>query len=131
MTKRTLAGLALAPAALLFTGCLGTAFNLAGDGPQVYGGVRKDWQLVCAPDSVVPPDSALRQGRPPGLACRLVGALDLPLSAVGDTLTLPLTVSCALAGPVRDGAASPAQPSPPGAAPTSGSPTPPRAGERP
>ena len=125
MTKRTLAGLALAPAAFLLAGCLGTAFNFAAppqEGPRVYGGVRKDLQLLCAPDSVVAPDSNLRQGRPPELTCRLVGALDLPLSAVGDTLTLPYTVSCALAGPVREEAASPAQPSPPGAAPPSGSP---------
>src|SRR5215470_14908210 len=85
-------------AACALAGC-GTVRNLQGDGghqtPQVYGGVAADLKAVRDVANEEPPRI---HGWLPGLvlACHTVRAVrccrwlaDVPLSAVGDTLTLP------------------------------------------
>jgi uncharacterized protein YceK len=72
----------LALATLLVSGC-GTIANLQTGKPDLYGGVQHDVQLLETPR---PP--------PQGIGIRNLGALvlfvDLPLSVVGDTLSIPL-----------------------------------------
>jgi uncharacterized protein YceK len=79
--------MALAVAAL--AGC-GTCINLGGE-PLTGGGTREVYGGVAWDASVV--SNTLQDG---GLPYILVGAyllaVDLPLSAVADTLTLPLTI---------------------------------------
>ncbi len=83
----------LAVALLASTGC-GTVVNLvtpAHEG-KVYGGVRNDLDLIEKIFEGQPSDT-----NPGGAAVMLMLAvialpfLDLPLSAIGDTLTLPIT----------------------------------------
>jgi uncharacterized protein YceK len=70
---RWIIAVVLAATALLAAGC-GTYFNLTNEeGMRVYGGVRADMTGPCGGN-----------------------VLDLPFSAVGDTLTLPVTVPCSL-----------------------------------
>jgi uncharacterized protein YceK len=87
-------GLALSFA---LTGC-GTSLNLDGDS-RPYGGVCMDAQkvrqgLVQAAD----PSKAEERDRSPvwNLALSACACVDLPLSVVGDTLTLPVTIATAL-----------------------------------
>jgi uncharacterized protein YceK len=74
----------LALAALVGSGC-GTIANLQTGKPDLYGGVQHDVQLLETP-----------RPQPQGIGIRNLGALvlfvDLPLSAVGDTLTIPLAI---------------------------------------
>ena len=82
---------ALAGAVVWLGGC-GTVANLvrSGDEQRVFGGVRLDMEAVqeCAGE-------VGKAGGPENPADTVVGAtfsvLDIPLSLVGDTLTLPLT----------------------------------------
>jgi uncharacterized protein YceK len=71
-------------AAFVVSGC-GTVANLQTGKPDFYGGVQHDVQLLETPRS-----------QPQGIGIRNLGALvlfvDLPLSIVGDTLTLPLAI---------------------------------------
>jgi uncharacterized protein YceK len=83
--KRTRSAAAVALAVAL-SGC-GTVYNLAEGEPEVYGGALKDAQLFIAP--------AAREKEVAGRGAPLLPILalgDLPLSLVGDTLTLPLAV---------------------------------------
>ena len=96
MGWRAAVGCGVAALALLGQGC-GTVGNLqrtAGakevpelppDAPmdRVYGGVRSDWAWVAGGPG----------GPPPGTGSFLSALLDLPLSAVGDTLTLPYVLA--------------------------------------
>ena len=87
MAGRVLVGMVCAGAALC-SGCgtlLNTAYFLPCEGGQrVYGGVRLDW------------DAAVENnGNTPALAAAVLLA-DLPLSLVGDTLTLPYTLALAI-----------------------------------
>ena len=85
----------IATALLACTGC-GTVVNLATplQDKKVYGGVRNDIDLI---EKFTEGESVL--GSTPGnevavmfaLAIVVLPFLDLPLSAVGDTLSLPLT----------------------------------------
>jgi uncharacterized protein YceK len=84
---------------LLLSGC-GTAMNTLyfmpiEGGKSVYGGIKVDWSVMrdCAADA----------GRSENIGDRidhgskaLLLALDMPFSAVGDTLTLPITIEAAL-----------------------------------
>jgi uncharacterized protein YceK len=83
MTGRTLTVL-LAVCALVAGGC-GTIANLQTGKPDFYGGVQKDVQFLETP-----------RPQPAGIGISNLGALvlfvDLPLSVVGDTLTMPLAI---------------------------------------
>jgi uncharacterized protein YceK len=96
MCRRALTCLA-AVAAVGLGGC-GTSLNLDGDS-RIYGGVVKDFQvakerLAQAADSSGPGTP----GSSPGwnLAVSALALADLPLSLLGDTLTLPFTIPTAL-----------------------------------
>ncbi len=95
MRCRTYAGLGLFAIALVCSGC-GTVMNLE-DKPttylrrypgteanRVYGGVRIDAERGCDLFDLDP------------LVATYVWAVDLPLSAVADTITLPITIKSAL-----------------------------------
>jgi uncharacterized protein YceK len=79
---RTVLFVALAFVALV--GC-GTVRNLATGDPEIYGGVQKDIEIIQTP----PPRSGV--GINP-MTLALFTPVDLCLSLVGDTLTLPLAV---------------------------------------
>jgi uncharacterized protein YceK len=74
----------LAASAVWLSGC-GTIANLETGKPELYGGVQKDVEVLETP-----------RPQPQGIGIRNLGALvlfvDLPLSAVGDTLTIPLAI---------------------------------------
>jgi uncharacterized protein YceK len=74
----------LAVSAIWVSGC-GTIANLETGKPELYGGVQKDVELLETP-----------RPQPHGIGIRNLGALvlfvDLPLSAVGDTLTIPIAI---------------------------------------
>jgi uncharacterized protein YceK len=93
-------------ATALLSGC-GTAANTLWfipeeGGMRVYGGVRADWESAR--------QSAADPSRPAGPLWLCIA--DMPLSAVGDTLTLPFTVPAALCRSLptkkQDRAATPA-----------------------
>jgi uncharacterized protein YceK len=71
-------------ASFVVSGC-GTVANLQTGKPDFYGGVQHDVQLLETPRS-----------QPQGIGIRNLGALvlfvDLPLSMIGDTLTLPVAI---------------------------------------
>jgi uncharacterized protein YceK len=110
----------VASAAVLLSGC-GTIVNLCSGDPEIpLGGVQKDLQVVDSPRA-----SGFGTGKSAALVVLLI-PVELCLSVVGDTLTLPLAIFIKRAGypprdnePVaasapRDGAAAP----PPSAAAT-------------
>jgi len=70
--------------AFLVTGC-GTISNLTTEQPELYGGVQKDIQLLETPHT-----------EPSGIGIRNLGLLvlfvDLPLSFMADTLTVPIAI---------------------------------------
>jgi uncharacterized protein YceK len=68
----------LALIAALTSGC-GTFMNQRTGDHNVYGGVKRDWRDITA--EKVPEGQAI------------VTSLDLPLSAIGDTLCLPVDLS--------------------------------------
>lgn len=80
-TWRIWAAAAVAP---VLGGC-GTMSNLTDQAPAVraYGGVQRDWMVLKMAQE---DDSGILWGAIPSLA------IDLPLSVVGDTLTLPYTL---------------------------------------
>ncbi|HEY3740522.1 MAG TPA: YceK/YidQ family lipoprotein [Bryobacteraceae bacterium] len=92
MTCRTIAGLGLCFHVFLCGGC-GTVMNLEDppksyfrrypgtDANKVYGGVRIDAEQGCNKFDFAPFDAMY------------LLAIDLPLSAVADTITLPWTIS--------------------------------------
>jgi|GEM_PF-2235822 uncharacterized protein YceK len=72
-------------AAICFSGC-GTFYNLVGDSGalpelRVYGGVRDNVRELAQPNG------------PFVLLAKSASALDMPFTAVGDTVTLPVTLS--------------------------------------
>jgi uncharacterized protein YceK len=79
--------LALCSLALVILSGCGTAQNviLPKQPMRVYGGVQRDLEKIG--DGVVP-----RPGAERPVLTGLWGLVDLPFSAVGDTLTLPVTV---------------------------------------
>jgi hypothetical protein len=81
-------------AAVSFSGC-GTVYNLAGGmihpdtEPRVYGGVLKDVEIL---DQISrTPSGETRSFGKGGLVVLPVAAIDLTLSFVADTLTVPIT----------------------------------------
>lgn len=98
MARNGFAGFVLASLALAGSGC-GTVSNLRrasspfDDRPEVYGGVQEDvhWGSHLLAHGVGGWDGLL--GRAASLAMApYVFCIDLPLSAVGDTLTLPVAI---------------------------------------
>jgi uncharacterized protein YceK len=89
-------GLTFAIAALLVCGC-GTTANLfcfpAEEDKQVYGGIRADWKVVRESTQAEPSYCNNTADR---LTRALLFTVDMPASLVGDTLTLPFTISQAL-----------------------------------
>ena len=82
---------ALAATIIAMTGC-GTVANTIWLSPEeggqrVYGGVRADWESL--QDAASTPAGNRQSGI-------LKSALDLPLSTIGDTVTLPFTIPCAI-----------------------------------
>jgi uncharacterized protein YceK len=75
---------AAAVAVLPVLGGCGTLSNITDQAPAVraYGGVQRDWMLLTMAQE---DDSGIMWAFVPALA------VDLPLSVVGDTLTLPYT----------------------------------------
>src|SRR5947207_13699918 len=81
-----LRGLAVAAVCALASGC-GTFANTCWltpeeGGMRAYGGTRADWQVAR--------EAAANSDYHERVACLVKCALDLPLSALGDTITLPL-----------------------------------------
>jgi uncharacterized protein YceK len=70
--------------ALLASGC-GTITNLKTGEPDFYGGVQKDIQWLATPSR-----------QPEGIGIANLGFLtlfvDLPMSIIGDTLTMPIAI---------------------------------------
>jgi uncharacterized protein YceK len=89
MTRRTTVILGLAIAAGFSGGC-GTLANTVWTYPEpapkrVYGGVAKDWETARQFNA----DTSY-QGR----RVAICAAVDLPYSAIGDTITLPYVLAC-------------------------------------
>ena len=67
----------------LLAGC-GTICNMAQEGgPQVYGGVAFDIALI---------GKEIQNPAPSPEQANLMGVIDFPLSLIGDTITLPITL---------------------------------------
>jgi uncharacterized protein YceK len=104
----------------LLSGC-GTVANLstgAREGwknVQIYGGVRRDVQSAgdwFTHSWVAPEKLEFMQDIGAIVGVGLVG-IDMPLSAVGDTLTLPVTIPASIWGRSRNDADVPRQTAPP------------------
>jgi uncharacterized protein YceK len=97
MRRAALAAIVLTSVAV--SGC-GTVANLSGRGwdhTQIYGGVRRDVKATedWIADYSAMKDTDIRQDVGVGVGVALV-SLDTALSAIGDTLTLPITIPVAL-----------------------------------
>src|SRR5262245_41109886 len=82
-------------------GC-GTFNNVVGDGDHLpYGGVRKDGELLreCSSGASDHAKNNADQGVLPLVynTAAFTAFMDMPLSFVGDTLTLPYTLCCLMA----------------------------------
>lgn len=104
----------------LLSGC-GTVANLAvgaregWNNVQIYGGVRRDVQSAgnwLAHSWVAPEKLEFMQDIGAIVGVGLVG-IDVPLSAVGDTLTLPVTIPASIWGRPRNDANVDRQTAPP------------------
>jgi uncharacterized protein YceK len=98
MCRRALTCLAAVAAAGL-SGC-GTSLNLDGDS-RVYGGVVQDFQI--AKERLAQAANPSWPGTPGSspawnITVSALALVDLPLSLLGDTLTLPFTIPTALEG---------------------------------
>jgi uncharacterized protein YceK len=82
--RQTWVAVLVALAGVPLSGC-GTIRNLAGDDPEIYGGVQKDIAIIQTP----PARSGV--GVSPTTVAMFMPA-DLGLSLVADTLTLPLAI---------------------------------------
>ena len=95
-------GTALAAVATILLGGCGTMANITLNGPpsaggsmKMYGGVQRDLDIVH--DCTTNPDHPKDNAEAVCFATAVtVAALDLPFSAVADTLTLPITIPVAL-----------------------------------
>ncbi len=95
------ASLAAALGTLILSGC-GTIANFSGkgwDNTHIYGGVVRD--VKSAEEWIeakpITKDTELQQGIGTVVGTGLI-VLDVPLSAIGDTLTLPITIPAAIWG---------------------------------
>jgi uncharacterized protein YceK len=96
MCRRTITCLAAVAAAAL-AGC-GTTLNLDGE-PRIYGGVMQDFQV--AKEKLAQVANPSESGKPASspvwnLTSSALALVDMPLSLLADTLTLPLTIPAAL-----------------------------------
>lgn len=101
--RRTLSVLALSAALPVMSGCAASS-NLFGKDPcKVYGGTQLDATLISegfTPDPKVVKDNKLEH---PVLVYEgWCGIIDMPLSFVVDTVTLPITAPLALARSSRE-----------------------------
>jgi uncharacterized protein YceK len=91
----------------VLAGCA-TSNALSGkDGSPVYGGTRLDAQIVA--ENLSPDPKAVRDNRlerPVMVWAAMCGLADMPLSAVADTVLLPVTVPVALSKPASTDGAS-------------------------
>ena len=87
---RTIAVVIAAMAGLGMTGC-GTAYNLS-EGRVPYGGVRLDAEQASASWKTATAPGGFRQPPIVDLGNAAIFALDMPISAVADTLTLPIAL---------------------------------------
>ena len=93
MTRAALRRWVLLVGALALPGC-GTINSVASGCPGAYSGVHQDLALLAAYGSVEPSDAEVPLGLDGELGDawdRVFVALDVPLSAVIDTLALPVT----------------------------------------
>jgi uncharacterized protein YceK len=116
---------------ILALGGCGTVANLRGKGwdhTQIYGGVRRDVKATedWIADYSAMKETDIRQDVGVGVGVTLI-SLDTALSAIGDTLTLPVTIPVALfakpAAPApnvspNNAAVTPASPAPANPPPT-------------
>jgi hypothetical protein len=72
-------------------------------GGRVYGGVRADAEVIQEWLAEVSGQDESPAGLPAATRAALLATADLPLSAVGDTLTLPATLPAAGKKPVEPG----------------------------
>jgi uncharacterized protein YceK len=97
MTIRRMGRWALAAVALLLGGCGTTAnlflFSPEEGGKQVFGGVRADWK---AAQEFAQPGPAYVNDAGERVTRAMLFTMDMPFSIVGDTLTLPVTISKAM-----------------------------------
>jgi uncharacterized protein YceK len=90
---------ALFAVCVLFVSGCGTVANtlwLNDDegGMRVYGGVRGDWEIIHESSTGSP-------GTRMDSYSVLLGSLDIPFSAIGDTVTLPLTIPYSILSSTR------------------------------
>jgi uncharacterized protein YceK len=103
MRKRELAATLVTAATLALGGC-GTAANVLllkpeEGGQSIYGGVQADLHSAKGYAAEVSDSSDIREQIDGASEALFVAALDLPLSAVADTLTLPWTLATRLGQP--------------------------------
>jgi uncharacterized protein YceK len=77
--------------ALVLGGC-GTILNLKSPNPEIYGGVAKDIEYASTSHPATPSSSVQIEKR----SLFLLWVADFGLSAVGDTLTIPVVLCHAL-----------------------------------
>lgn len=89
----------VAVTAVVLSGCGTVASTLwlspEEGGQRVYGGVRADCDII---HDASKPDSSKNTNSG---ATVLLSALDMPFSLVGDTVALPLTITCSLLRPSK------------------------------
>ena len=103
--------MSISPVFLLSLAGCGTILNLTENGPKspvvkdtIYGGIAWDavWgtnEFICAVDPWVNPGLETWESRVAGVAFATLCLADLPLSAIADTLTLPITIKAQLSTP--------------------------------
>ena len=88
-------------AALTAAGC-GTIGNLTDRG-KIYGGVCRDGKEVCqAGEELIHPPEVPSATAKKNVAILILATLDVPLSAVVDTLTLPMTITLTICNWSKD-----------------------------
>src|SRR5262245_6601978 len=94
-----------ASAVVLSSGC-GTVWNLTlnSRGPEIYGGVQKDIEVIMTPASGVPGSNLQVLHNQAALLVFALIPAEVCLSFVGDSLTLPLVVYLAHREYCRDNA---------------------------
>jgi uncharacterized protein YceK len=97
--KGVSAAAAVAVAALLSGGC-GTVMNLASKDPQVFGGPQQDVTLLLTPTQRPEAKGGVQANA--GVVAFALVLADLPLSLVGDTVTLPLAIYMRQNKPAKD-----------------------------
>jgi uncharacterized protein YceK len=105
--RRTALALAFVTASLHGCGTMSNFSSKQPDRTQIYGGVLADLKSmeVWANHQVPAEDTGILHDVGYGVGLGLMG-LDVPLSAIGDTLTLPITIPMVLLRPADGGTTS-------------------------